>query len=179
MSNKICIVDGCENDQKSKKLCQKHYARSIRYGDPLGQPKKRPNHGMRDNPEYKVWKGLNDRCRNKNHKLYHRYGGRGIVVCNRWVCSFVNFFNDIGPRPTPKHQIDRIDNDGNYEPKNCRWVTREENVQNSSSAKLKINDVKKIRNLYGKYNYREIGEMFGVTKTTIIDIVKRRTWKNV
>lgn len=73
---------------------------------------------------------MRSRCYDVNHKKYPLYGGRGIVVCDRWRYSFLNFYEDMGPKPTPKHQIDRIDNDGNYEPSNCRWVTNKENNRN-------------------------------------------------
>jgi len=92
--------------------------------------KKPENHGMSHSPEYKTWSHMIDRCHNPKCKLYPRYGGRGISVCDRWHNSFLTFLADIGHRPTPKHSIDRIDNDGNYEPGNCRWATYKEQNQN-------------------------------------------------
>jgi hypothetical protein len=78
---------------------------------------------------YSVWTNMHVRCKNGEHKSYHRYGGRGIRVCERWN-SFPLFVEDMGMRPTPKYQIDRTNNDGNYEPGNCRWVTPKENSLN-------------------------------------------------
>ncbi len=75
------------------------------------------------------------RCSNKNNKDYHRYGGRGIVVCEKWEKSFLEFLKDIGKAPSPKHSIDRINNDGNYEPGNCRWATMKEQGNNRSNSR--------------------------------------------
>jgi hypothetical protein len=76
---------------------------------------------------------MRNRCGNPNVPCYARYGGRGIKVCDRWLESFENFYADMGPRPSSKHSIDRIDNDGNYEPNNCRWVTK--GIQNRNTSK--------------------------------------------
>jgi hypothetical protein len=103
--------------------------------------RKNKTHGLTINgitPEYRAWSALKNRCYNKSNKDFRKYGGRGISVCQRWADSFMAFFEDMGPRPSKRHSIDRINNDGNYEPGNCRWATPKEQVNNRRCSRRRI-----------------------------------------
>lgn len=87
-------------------------------------------HGLSKTREYAAWCGMRERCYDKDSPQYHRYGGRGIRICDRWLDSFETFYKDMGKRPSPHHSIDRVDNDGDYAPDNCRWATNVEQQRN-------------------------------------------------
>ena len=93
-------------------------------------------HGMYGTPEYSSWESMRTRCLNKNHVRYKDYGGRGIKICEQWLDSFKTFYEDMGPRPSLKHSIDRIDNNGNYEPLNCKWSTNKQQYRNRRSNRI-------------------------------------------
>ena len=118
-------------------------------------------HGMHGTKEYSTWQSMKDRCLNINGKDYKNYMGRGIKICNRWKNSFVNFYNDMGPAPTVKHQIDRIDNDGPYCKDNCMWSTPKENSINKRSSKIWF-----IRGVYFE-SAIDAGIFWGVKDITI------------
>ncbi len=122
--------------------------------------KRKLTHAQSKIPEYYVWNTMRSRCNNINNASFKDYGGRGIGVCDRWN-KFENFIQDMGFRPSPKHEIDRHpNNDGNYEPSNCRWVTRAGNAQN------KRNSVKVI---YGgrAIGLREASNLSGIKYGTL------------
>ena len=80
--------------------------------------------------EYGTWRAIKTRCFNSNSPSYKHYGGRGITMCDRWRNDYAAFHADMGPRPSPNLSIDRINNDGNYEPGNCRWATQKQQIAN-------------------------------------------------
>ncbi len=110
--------------------------------------------------EYRVWRRMIDRCSksplSKPTHTHKNYVDRGIKVCERWLNSFEDFYNDLGPRPSKNHSLDRINNDGNYEPNNCRWATNKEQCNNRRSNRfIDINgEVKTLKQWSEKYNIK-------------------------
>lgn len=84
----------------------------------------RTSHADSKSPEYQAWAQAKHRCTNPNYRFYANYGGRGIVMCPEWLVSYETFLANMGRRPSISHSLDRIDNNGNYEPSNCRWTTK-------------------------------------------------------
>lgn len=130
-------------------------------------------------PEYKIWAGMLNRCSNPANTGFENYGGRGIAVCQRWKEDFKNFFEDIGPRPTPKHSIDRIENDGDYEPGNVRWATKKQQLANQRPRSLdgaywwSEEDTQLLRHMWA--NYYEIDQIAAVLGRTVGTVRLRTT----
>ncbi len=98
----------------------------------------RRTHGGYTTPMYGIWSKIKGRCTNPKNCAYERYGGRGIKICDRWLGKrgFENFLADMGERPSPKHSVDRINNDGDYCPENCRWATFKEQANNKGNNRV-------------------------------------------
>ena len=176
-SMKICKILDCNNKHFGKDYCQKHYTRFWKYGDPFHVEKEM--HGMGSISEYRTWADMIQRCHNKNRPIYKYYGGRGITICDRWRKSFKVFFEDMGPKPFPNAQIDRIDNDLGYYPENCRWVMATENMRHTSTTKLTMQKAKAIRKEYKSINITQskLADIYGVSLSTIAGVIYQRTWK--
>lgn len=99
----------------------------------------------RKSSEYKSWIDMKRRCSSRNASRYEDYGGRGITVCDRWISSFKNFLEDMGHKPTPRHSIERIDVNGNYEPSNCKWADDYEQAKNRRSQKRSTTGVSGVK----------------------------------
>ena len=97
---------------------------------------KRVKHGKYQTAEYQTWISMRKRCRYNGNASYKRYGGRGIGVCDRWLNSFENFYADMGDKPSPEYSLDRVDNDRDYSPENCKWSTPVEQGRNRANTRF-------------------------------------------
>lgn len=142
---------GCYGREAARARCAEQAIRGTIHGH------KRAGGGS---PEYASWRAMHIRCLNPKHKAYHRYGGRGIVICDQWR-TFENFLADMGLRPTLAHELDRWpNNDGNYEPGNCRWATTREQSRNRS-------DNRPIPTPEGTMFLCDAAELSGLGKSTL------------
>lgn len=146
---------------------------------------------------YQAWVSMRERCGNQTRRGYKNWGGRGISVCERWL-TFANFLADMGERPDGK-SLDRVNNDGNYEPNNCRWATASEQALNrrrrttdhiqhntaatrNACAKLSEDQVRYIRRTYVPRKHptlQELAAELGVSPSLVHLVAKRKAWKEI
>lgn len=140
--------------------------------------KSNTKHGYRTrgryNSEYFTWNGLRQRCNNPNTPKYKFYGGRGISVCERWENSFENFIEDMGEKPLPKklYSIERVDNEGNYEPSNCIWATYKQ--QNNNRRILgNVPNSEMIKDIQQGMNHKEFKSKYGYSSSYKLILLKK------
>lgn len=129
-------------------------------------------------PIYWSWINMIRRCHDEKHVSYARYGGEGISVCNRWRNSFDDFCVDIGEKPNGK-TLDRIDNNGNYDPGNCRWATPAEQGQNRSTNTLTFDlAIQIIKEIKAGASISGTARKYGRNRRHISDLASGEIWKD-
>jgi len=136
-------------------------------------------HNQSATPEHGIWRQMKWRCSNAACQAYPRYGGRGIEVCDPWKDSFEIFIADMGLRPSDEHSIDRIDVNGNYEPNNCRWATRQEQMCNiRTNRNVEFRGVKKCIGAWAKHFNKHPSALYKIkTSEGVCKILER--WSRV
>lgn len=168
---KICKKEYRTYNKKSIYCCRECLKKGVK-GE--NNPRYKTGLTMNKNSLYTSWQEMKKRCLNKNNEKYHRYGGRGICVCPEWM-SIINFsqwaYNNGWKEG---YTIDRIDNNGNYCPENCRWVSRSENSRKKSTTKIDMETAKEIRSRINE-DWHKLAKEYGVNHGTIWFIMKNFT----
>ena len=144
----------------------------------LGE-KRNYKHGGSNTRLYKIWNAMKQRCLNSKSGNYKYYGGRGITICPEWTNDYIVFRDwSLNHGYKENLQINRIENNGNYEPNNCNFVTAKENTRNRRPLKLNLKIANEIRTLYnsGYYTQKELAEKYNVRQSTISLIINNKNW---
>lgn len=171
-----CKEHGCGKPATARGWCPNHYEKWRRRGTPSGLR----NWGeATDHPFRNTWVRMKGRCNRPNDPAYGAYGGRGIKVSERWSNDFWAFVDDMGPRPSPAHTLDRIDVDGDYEPKNCRWADKTEQSRNRRLVQMTDRLAEEARRRYEFGDTvadiaRSLRISYGVAYATVTG----KTWTN-
>lgn len=167
-----CKIDGCKKPAFARGMCSMHYARQKRHGDPL-KGAAPPRWGEFKRHElHHTWLNIIQRCENPKSRGFKAYGGRGIKVCVEWRHDFWQFVTDVGPRPSKAHTLDRIDNNGDYEPLNVRWATHEEQSANRRTSRFSIQQKAEVERLYAEIgNKAEISRRVGIPYEAVLHIL--------
>ena len=163
------VVAGMLRNGASRSCGCLHIEAVTKHGATRGYPKKQKT------GTYLSWQSMKDRCLNTSNISYHRYGGRGIRVCERWLHSFENFLMDMGERPKA-YTLDRIDKDGNYTSENCRWATAYEQAQNRTWAPVLLKRFHPTKELLEKLYWKERLPVSVIAQKFEVSVGRIHTW---
>lgn len=170
---RTCSVEGCERQVRANGFCQKHDVANKRYGDPLGRRRNERGVASR-HPLWATWTGMRQRCLDQSYERYQDYGGRGISICEEWLEDFWTFVDDMWPKPSREHSLDRRDNDGPYSKDNCRWATVEEQMDNRRNTRIDADGRARVMDMYQNTGLpkRQIARTLGLPYDAVMRTIK-------